>query len=432
MRLYCGNVPVCFLLNLKRRLSVGSLRAVQTVEANGSDSSPEGFSTLGVHSFVSAALKKASVITPTSIQRLALPVTLSKGNDCVVHSETGTGKSLTFLIPAVQDPRPALTSLILAPTRELATQLYHQATLLNCSKKSRRRIFLAVSGKTDEESSVAEFLSAKPHILIGTPKRALSTFEAAPQSFGFLQRIVLDEADKLLSLPSKRATKKEMTLRELHPRAACILVGKLRDLNKSHRVQLVAVSATADRGLRAGLQELGWGPDVETLSTVERSTVPSQINHVCVYCSRADKLEALAEEFAKSGEKSALAFIHRGAPITEFVHALKARGLRVAALYDTVGDSERYSQFTDDFRQGTIQIAVGTEETVRGLDFPWLDTVFLLEAPRTSHEYLHLCGRVGRAGKRGRAVVLVDSEQEVRRQRMHYARLGIAATESTV
>eukprot|EP00731_Ephydatia_muelleri_P021485 Em0014g76a len=428
MRLLYGTV--CFVPNVRRRLLLGGLRSLQTVEAN--EPASDGFAELGVHSFISAALKKAGITTPTRIQRLTLPVTLTKGNHCVIHSETGTGKSLVFLIPSLQDPYPALASLILAPTRELATQLYHQAQLLNCNKKSKKRVFLAVSGSSDEQSCVAEFVAARPHVLIGTPKRALVTFEASPQSFGNLQRIVVDEADKVLSLPSKRATKKEIAVRELHPRAASVLLGKLLTLNAGRRVQLIAASATADRALSAGLQELGWGPDLETLSTVARSTVPPLINHVCVYCSHVDKLEALVNEFTKSGERSALAFIHRGAPITEFVHALKVRGLSAAALYDTLGNTVQYPQFTEDFRQGRVQIAVGTEETVRGLDFSWLDTVFILETPRSAAEYLHLCGRVGRAGKRGRAVVFVDSEQEMRRQRMHYARLGVTASESTV
>ena len=406
---------------------------MQAVEASDiNEPASESFAGLGVHSFISAALKKAGITAPTRIQRLALPVTLTRGNNCVIHSETGTGKSLVFLIPSIQDPYPALTTLILAPTRELATQLYHQAELLNCNRKSRKRIFLSVSGNGDEQSVVSELAAARPHVLIGTPKSALATCEASPQSFGNLQRIVVDEADKVLSLPGKRATKKEMALRELHPRAGSVLLEKLLALNAGRRVQLIAASATADRALSAGLQELGWGPDLETLSTVARSTVPPLIRHVCVYCAHVDKLGALVEEFAKSGEKSALAFIHRGAPITEFVRALKARGLSAAALYDTLGNTDQFPKFTDDFRQGRVQIAVGTEETVRGLDFSWLDTVFILETPRSAAEYLHLCGRVGRAGKQGRAVVFVDSEQEMRRQRMHYARLGVTASESTV
>ena len=430
-RIYAA-ASVCLTPGLRWRLLLGGQRSLKSAEAAaGEPAATDGFAELGVHSFISSALKKAGITTPTDIQKLALPVTLTKGNHCVIHSETGTGKSLAFLVPSLQDPRPALTSLILAPTRELAVQLWHQAALLNCNKKAKKRIFLAVSGNADEASDIAEFLDARPHILIATPKRALSTFEAASQSFSYLQRVVVDEADKVLSPPRKWATKKEKMARELHPRAASILLGKVLALNSGHRLQLVAASATVDRGLRAELQELGWGPSLETLSTVSRATVPPLIKHLCVYCSRADKLETLVEQFTNSGEKSALAFIHRGAPITEFVHALNMRGLKAAALYNTLGNSAQYLQFTDDFRQGRIQIAVGTEETVRGLDFSWLDTVFILETPRSAAEYLHLCGRVGRAGRQGKAVVFVDSEQEHKRQRMLYARLGVTASETT-
>ena len=138
-----------------------------------------------------------------------------------------------------------------------------------------------------------------------------------------------------------------------------------------------------------------------------------------------NKLEALVEHFNHSGEKSALVFIHRGASIGKFVSELNDIGVKATALYTKALTPEGYPRFLNDFKAGRVQIVVATEETVRGLDFTWLSTVYILEVPRNASEYLHLCGRVGRLGNVGRAVVFATGSQELKRLMLHYKNLQV-------
>ena len=112
-----------------------------------------------------------------------------------------------------------------------------------------------------------------------------------------------------------------------------------------------------------------------------------------------------------------------------FVEELRRLGIKAVALYQEIAgqDPVKFEKFMFQFHSGEIQIVVGTEETVRGLDFRELDHVYLTEVPRNASEYMHLAGRVGRQGYAGTATTLVSNIAlgEERRIRLHYRRLGV-------
>ena len=388
------------------------------------------FQDLGIKSSLCKVLKRDNIIVPTLIQTEALPMTLSRDNHCIIHSETGTGKTLTFLLAALQDATPALTTLILVPTRELAVQMHYQAVRLAGTRKDSKRILAMFSG-VDIKKQLEQYNTLRPHILIGTPKRILDLLDTSLQDFSILHRLVLDEADKILMTPSKRITAKKKAVREIHPRPGRAIVERILTAPKRRgNTQLICTSATVNDALREELIQIGWGPDADLISTmtVQSLTPPRSIEHHYIVCSEQEgmnKLDLLLEHFYTSKEKSALVFIHRGASILTFVDELNEKGINAAALYSNTVTPTGYPQFLDEFKSGKIPLVVGTEETVRGLDFTWLNTVYIMEVPRSASEYLHLCGRVGRLGRHGRAVVFVTSEQEVKRMTMHYSRLGV-------
>lgn len=133
--------------------------------------------------------------------------------------------------------------------------------------------------------------------------------------------------------------------------------------------------------------------------------------------------------FMDSGQKSALVFIHRLQSVDSFVWELKELGINAVALYKQVAnqDHEEYKKFLTDFRTGKINVVVGTEETVRGLDFKELNHVYLTEVAKNIDEYLHLAGRVGRQGRPGTATTLVstkDPREEIR-MKLEYRRLQL-------
>ena len=386
------------------------------------------FQGLGIKSHLCRALKRDGITTPTLIQCEAIPAILHRMN-YIVHSETGTGKTLTFLLPALQDLFLGLTTLILVPTRELAVQMHYQAARLAGTRKNSKRICVLFSG-TDEQATLQEYMDVNPHILIITPKRMLQLLETNPKHFLNLRRLVLDEVDKILQPLSRHAPEKKRAIREMHPRPGCLVVQKLLSLPRRGRLQLICASATVNRALQEELVELGWRVDVESISTfpVSKLASPGSIKHQYIFLSdeeEVNKLEALVEHFNHSREKSVLVFIHRGASIGKFVSELNDKGVKATALYTKALTPEGYPGFLNDFKSGRVQIVVATEETVRGLDFTWLNTVYILEVPRNASEYLHLCGRVGRLGNVGRAVVFASGSQELKRLMLHYKNLQV-------
>ena len=272
-------------------------------------------------------------------------------------------------------------------------------------------------------------MDVNPHILIITPKRMLQLLETNSKHFVNLRRLVLDEVDKILQPLSRHAPDKKRAIREIHPRPGCLVVQKLLSLPRRGRLQLICASATVNRVLHEELVELGWGVDVESISTFRLTKLasPGSIKHQYIFISdeEVNKLEALVEHFNHSGEKSALVFIHRGASIGKFVSELNDMGVKATALYTKALTPEGYPRFLNDFKSGRVQIVVATEETVRGLDFTWLSTVYILEVPRNASEYLHLCGRVGRLGNVGRAVVFASGSPELKRLMLHYKNLQV-------
>ena len=468
------------------------------------------FEELGVTPPLIHAMKTDGITVPTLVQYESLPVTFDGYKHCIIHSETGTGKTLTFLLPAVQDTNVGLSTLVLVPTRELAIQMHYQAVKLARLRKNSKRVLAVYSGVDDDEI-MSSYTQIKPNIVIGTPKKVLQLLESNLRDFISLRRLVIDEGDKILLVPQKRTTERKKIVRELHPRPGQLVIEKLLAVrNRRHRLQLICTSASASHNLQKELSGLGWGaqPEVISTSSVSKLTLPNTIDHCFIQCSSpdqytqghsptrghsqsngdkdkndslspslefandsencsgefdqgkvgtalggvseqgdllegaaaaaaavpmeppgGDKLETLVAHFKKSGEKSALVFIHRGAPIDRFVHAVRKHNLATTPLYKQTTSSSEYSEFLKDFKSGRIQLAVATEETVRGLDFSWLDTVYVMEVPRDACEYLHLCGRVGRVGRRGRAVVLLDTPQETRRLAQHYRKVRVEGTE---
>ena len=412
------------------------------------------FKELGVRGALVRALITQGIAAPTPVQSEALPLTFARpAQHCIIQAETGTGKTLTFLLPALQDRAPGLGTVILVPTRELAVQMHHQAVALAGQKKDSRRIFTAFSGHNDRQGEIlkSNFDEAKPHVLIGTPKKVLELVASNLNLFAAVRRIVLDEVDKILLVSPSHASKRKRIVREVHPRAGGEVVTKILSYlgtrGKTSTPQLICASATVNQRLQHELEEIGWGANPVIVSASDlKSTLPENIIHEYVVCSRPNddlgravsngaytvlnnKLDTLIRHFQSSGEKSALVFIHRNASVMNFVEKLCARGISATALYSKMLNHREYPTFVADFGSGKIQMVVGTEETVRGLDFLWLRSVYLLEVPRSAQEYLHLCGRVGRQGRSGRAVVLVEGGAEEKRIVRQYVTLGVQGSE---
>lgn len=384
-----------------------------TAESNEVDvSNISSFQDFKLHPKLVEKLGLRGIEKPTPIQKKAVPLVL-KNKSVLIHSETGSGKTLVFLLPAIQDPGKGFGTVIIVPTREL------------------------VSGvDTEKQEARLKDRDNRPLIVIGTAKRLLEIVENDPLIVHRTKRIIVDEVDKVLLPLKKRSSLKKVILRENHPRPAKLLVEKIKRHSRVRPVQLIGASATVNDELKEDLSELGWGDHVTVIQSPsfegKRRNIPSCIKHQFVVFDDSfggTKAQTLARIFRESNQKAALVFVHRLHSVDSFVWELRDLGLNAVALYKKVADQnpEQFQEFLEQFRTGQIEIVVGNEETVRGLDFKELDHVYLMEVPKDVDEYLHLAGRVGRQGRAGTATTMVSTgdPRDERRIKLEYKRLEL-------
>lgn len=319
------------------------------------------FSELGVSSKIRKSLAAEDITVPTLVQHEVLPITLSSTQNCIVQSPTGSGKTLTYLIPALQDPYPGLHSLIIVPSRELAIQIEHFARKLISKGKLSRSLLTLYSGGSDSVS-LKEVIrtSPPPGIIVGTPKRLLELVKLEAGMFKFVRRIILDEVDKLLPSGQKKVrtfSKKRLFLHE-HTKPAAAIMRWLVSVNHDrHNVQYIASSATINEELIDKLVEYGWNEDYRIISTSQMDSLstPTTIRHGYIVDSsnslQYNKLDLLATYLRKNQGK-AMVVIHRNAPISTFVFELRQRKVNAVPLHEHTLNASTYSAFLQEFRSG--------------------------------------------------------------------------------
>lgn len=348
-----------------------------------------------------AALAKQQISHPTPIQNAALPV-LSAGRDAYLHAETGTGKTLAYLLPIFGrlDPGQGATqAVIIAPTHELALQIHRQCCDLAQNAGWPVRSLLLIGGTSTERQ--IDKLKKKPHVVVGSPGRIAELLSKGKLKAQYVRSIVIDEADRLLSEESLLA------------------VRAIIQASPSTR-QLIFASATMERQSLAIARELS--PELQILEA-GAAAVNENIEHLYLICEERDKPDQLRKLLHALTPERAIAFVHRN-DVAERIalklahHKIPAADLN-AALY-----KEDRKQAMDGFRKGTIRVLIASDIAARGLDIKGVTHVFNFDVPTLSQAYLHRVGRTGRAGNKGVAVTLM-TEVEARLVRRYQEELGI-------
>jgi superfamily II DNA/RNA helicase len=362
------------------------------------------FVALDVSPDLVAALGKQEIFEPTAIQVAALPV-LRAGKDAYLHAETGTGKTLAYLLPLFEriDPQLAATQLaIVAPTHELSIQIQRQCTDLAQNSGRALRILLLIGGTSMDRQ--VEKLKKKPHVVVGSPGRIRELIGKGKLKAAHLRAIVVDEADRLLheeSLPALKA----------------ILQAAPRDR------QLVFASATQDQKTRDTIA--GFAPDLVMLEAGE-TAVNANIEHLYVVCEERDKPDVLRKLLHALKPERAMIFADR-ADTAELVAARLAHHKIPTADLSAAMDKLDRKRAMDEFRSGAVPVLLASDVAARGLDIKGISHVFNLDVPAQSKAYLHRVGRTARAGAAGQAVTLVTPGEQ-RLIRRYRNQLGIALT----
>lgn len=360
------------------------------------------FSDLGLAPALESALATDGITEPTAIQVKAIPELLA-GNNAYVSSETGTGKTLAYLLPMFANIDPGqrtLQAIIVAPTHELAMQICELGKEL--ARKSALEIRLqALIGGVSIKRQV-EKLKNKPHIIVGTTGRISELIDSKKIKPHTVAQVVVDEVDRLLLGDS---------------------VAAIRSIVKStsHGRQLVFVSATQRAETTQEAEALA--PDLVQVHA-GADQVNAAIEHFYIECEARDKPDVLRKLLHALRPERAIVFMHRNAHAEEIAEKLAYHKIAVVDLYGAKDNAQR-KKAMDDFRKAQANVMIASDIAARGLDIRGVSHVFNFDIPTHSKDYLHRVGRSSRAGSKGCAVSLM-TEQEVRLVKRYKSELGIA------
>jgi superfamily II DNA/RNA helicase len=347
------------------------------------------FRDLRVAEPICAALDAAGITTAFPIQALALPIALD-GHDLIGQARTGTGKTLAFGIPILQQldetpggRRSAPRALVVVPTRELAIQVGDD--LRTASSRLATSVVTVYGGRAYEPQIEA---LATADLVVGTPGRLLDLARQGHLDLSQVRGLVLDEADKMLDL------------------------GFLPDVEKILRLtpaerQTMLFSATMPgEVVTLARRHLRRPTHVRAEHHDEPVLVPSTEQHV-FRAHQMDKIEVLARVLQAEGRGLTIVFCRTKRACDQVASALTTRGFAAAAVHGDLGQGQRERAMRA-FRSGKVDVLVATDVAARGLDVDDVTHVINYECPEDDKAYLHRTGRTGRAGRTGVAVTFVD------------------------
>ena len=357
------------------------------------------FTELGLISPLLARLTELEYQQPTPIQAQAIPSVLA-GRDLIAGANTGSGKTATFALPMLQHLSQIkdaeklankatskgnyVTGLILVPTRELAKQVADSirsyAVHFNGAIKTVA-VFGGVSANTQMLS-----LRGGTDILVATPGRLLDLISSNAVKLSRVQTLVLDEADRMLSLGF---TEELSALLALMPK----------------KKQILLFSATFPEQVKSLTQELLNNPIEIQVQSSDASTVVQRVFTV----NKGEKTALLAHLIKQNQWRQALIFVNAKHHCEHLAEKLSKRGISAEVFHGDKGQGER-SRVLDGFKAGEIEVLIATDIAARGLDIDKLPVVINFNLPRSPSDYMHRIGRSGRAGEVGLALSLIDHE----------------------
>ncbi len=366
------------------------------------------FTDLGIENPLVLALEKEGIIQPMPIQVEAIPA-LIDGKDAYVSAETGTGKTLAYLLPLFGKIDPALANaqaIILAPTHELASQIHQQALRLAQNSGLPIKSLLLIGGANTKRQ--VEKLKKKPRLVVGSTGRILELIRMKKLKVPAIQTVVIDEADRMLFGHSLDA------VREL-----------LQTLPQ--KPQLVFASATEQAVSSAEARNLA--PEMLQLS-VGSNQVNADIHHIYFAVEERGKSDLLRRLIRAIEPERALVFVHRNKAAELVKSKMEHYRIPVADLHGAHGKLAR-KKAIDDIRKGAVNVLIASDVAARGLDIKGVTHIFNYDAPSSSKDYLHRAGRTGRAGEQGYAISLM-TPQEIRLAQRYQSDLGIEMVEAII
>jgi len=344
------------------------------------------FKGLSLSNLMLDSLTRQKYFEPSSVQYKAIPKAL-RGETLMVQSATGTGKTLCFIIPIIEKidlKNQSTQAIIVAPTRELAQQIY-DATAGFLKEYPSLKVRLFKSGK--ERENTLKGLSIAPHIIIGTPGRLADIFSNSSFSLANVKTVVFDEADMLL---------KE---------------GFFPDIDKFvpriSSPQFLVFSATLEANLAHELEKY-VGPNIPVVN--EETMTSGNVSHVLVDIRHEDVNLSLERMIKIINPYLLLVFASKKETANETYAYLKCRKYKVGLLTGDLNARERKNVMRD-VKNNLIYILVCSDMAARGLDINDVTDIINLDLPNNLDFYYHRAGRTGRFNKTGTCYTFYNNDK---------------------
>jgi len=325
------------------------------------------------------------------IQSEAIPV-IRTGVDVIARSQTGTGKTFAFAIPAIErvdteEEKPTIQVLILCPTRELALQGYEEIIKLTRFMEGIHTV--AIYGGAPIEKQCIDLRRA--NIVVGTPGRVMDHMRRKTIKLNNLKMIVLDEADEMLNMGFKEDIETILT-------------------DTPEDRQTILLSATMPAAIMKITKEFQKNP---VLIEIDKSQVTIEdIEQRYIDVPHAGKKEALFMLLQYYQPNRAIIFCGTKKMADELTTFLNERNISAESIHSDIKQEQRTSVMNA-FKAGKITILIATDIAARGIDVNDVEYVFNFDIPPNTEYYIHRIGRTGRAGKAGCSITICSSKREV-------------------
>ncbi|MGE0715682.1 MAG: DEAD/DEAH box helicase [Alphaproteobacteria bacterium] len=348
------------------------------------------FSDLGLSPELLQAVSDSGYTQPTPIQEQAIPYVLM-GRDVLGCAQTGTGKTAGFTLPMIdilaqgraraRMPR----SLILEPTRELATQVAESFERYGAQHKLTQALLIGGESMAEQEKR----LDRGVDVLIATPGRLLDLFERGKILMSDVRILVIDEADRMLDMGFIPDVERIVSL-----------LPRIR--------QTLFFSATMPPEIRRLADAFLTNP--KTITVAPPASPAATVTQALVVVDELDKRETLRRLIRSEDVKNAIIFCNRKRDVDILFRSLQKHGFDAAALHGDMPQSRR-TETLEAFKRSEIRLLVASDVAARGLDVDGLSHVFNFDVPHHAEDYVHRIGRTGRAGREGRSFTLAMGEE---------------------
>ncbi|WP_270350232.1 DEAD/DEAH box helicase [Ligilactobacillus salivarius] len=341
--------------------------------------------------YIYQALDEINFKEPTEVQARLIP-TILKGKSVVGQSQTGSGKTHTFLLPIFQSlnaQKDEVQAVITTPSRELAYQIYEAAKQL--AKFSPENIWIQnYVGGTDKQRQIEKLKSHQPQLVIGTPGRILDLVRENALDIHNAHYLVVDEADMTLDLGFLKETD-------------AIASTLPKDL------QMLVFSATIPEKLRPFLRKYMYNPVIEVVAN--KHVISPTIDNWLVSTKGRDRNKLIYDLLTMGEPYLALVFANTKERADELTNYLRSQGLKVAKVHGGIQPRQR-KRIMREIQNLDYQFVVATDLAARGIDIEGVSHVINDDIPEDLEFFVHRVGRTGRNGMKGTAITLYEPSEE--------------------